>query len=166
MIERFRGEYAFLSNMQPLDYVILTPRVHTYAFSSEHAYQAAKFIDKGVHRAVAHVTALDRGYNEKLDGIAAKNFAHELLDAGEPVHPEWDTEMKLAVMEDVVLRKFIANPRLLKLLVATGNETIVEGNTWGDRFWGVDPIGSDNGENHLGIILMDVRKRLARQATK
>ncbi len=47
------------------------------------------------------------------------------------------------------------------MLVATGQEELVEGNDWEDRFWGVDPPGSNNGENNLGKILMRVRNELA-----
>ena len=163
MIEQFRGEHAFLSNMQPLKYAIITTQ-NTYAFTSEHAYQAAKFADTLTHQKVAHVTATERGLDEQLDGIASKNLAHELIDAGEPLHLQWGNAMKLAVMEEAVRRKFIANPDLKEMLLATDDQVLIEGNTWGDRFWGVDPIGSDNGQNHLGLILMHVRSRLAHQA--
>jgi len=160
MIGEFRGEHAFLSNMQPLRFPILTVQ-GTYAYSSEHAYQAAKFVDPVVHRLVAHVTALERRKGEKLDGIASKNLAHELLDGDETLkHPGWGDQMKLAIMEEAVRRKFIANPDLRDMLFATGDELLVEGNTWGDRFWGVDPIGSEAGENHLGQVLMQVRATL------
>jgi ribA/ribD-fused uncharacterized protein len=162
MIEQFRGENLFLSNMKQLDYSILTIQ-NTYALTSEHAYQAAKFADPVVHHLVAHVTAEQRQQGERLDGIAAKNLAHELLDAGELLHPKWGKLMKLAVMEEAVRRKFIANPDLRDMLLATGDEELVEGNTWGDRFWGVDPVGSDNGDNYLGIILMRIREKLARE---
>jgi ribA/ribD-fused uncharacterized protein len=163
MIEQFRGEHFFLSNMHPMKYTILTNQ-NTYALTSEHAYQAAKFADNAVHQQVAHATAVGRQLDERLDGIASKNLAHELIDAGELLHPKWGEPMKLAVMEEVVRRKFIANPDLYDMLLATDNQQLVEGNDWGDRFWGVDPVGSDNGQNHLGLILMHVRDRLARQA--
>ena len=164
MIERFDGtEHDFLSNMYPLNKKILTIQ-NTYALTSEHAYQAGKFADSTLHNQVAHVTAESRQLGEELDGIAAKNLAHELLDAGEPLHPKWGHQMKLAVMEEAVKRKFIANPDLLSMLAATGDEILVEGNDWGDRFWGVDPIGSDNGENHLGLILMRVREKLVNRS--
>lgn len=162
MIEQFRGEHFFLSNMQPLKYTILTNQ-NTYALTSEHAYQAAKFADNAVHQKVAHATAMDRQLDERLDGIASKNLAHELIDAGELLRPNWGESMKLAIMEEVVRRKFIANPDLRDMLLATDDQYLVEGNDWGDRFWGVDPIGSDNGQNHLGLILMHVRDRLTGQ---
>ncbi|MDB5159816.1 MAG: Swarming motility protein YbiA [Candidatus Saccharibacteria bacterium] len=162
MIEQFRGEHFFLSNMKPLKYTILTNQ-NTYALTSEHAYQAAKFTDTATHQQVAHMTVQKRALEEEYDGIAAKNFAHELIEAGEPLRVGWGNPMKLAVMEEVVRRKFIANPDLLDMLIATGDELLVEGNDWGDHFWGVDPIGSDNGENHLGLILMHVREKLRKQ---
>jgi hypothetical protein len=36
---------------------------------------------------------------------------------------------------------------------------LVEGNRWGDQFWGVD-LRTGLGENHLGKILMKVRDEL------
>lgn len=63
-------------------------------------------------------------------------------------------------MHSAVLRKFKANAGIRKLLLNTGTVQLIEGNTWEDRFWGVDPPGSQNGENNLGKILMQVRAEL------
>jgi predicted NAD-dependent protein-ADP-ribosyltransferase YbiA (DUF1768 family) len=62
-------------------------------------------------------------------------------------------------MEDLVRQKF-SNPALATRLLKTGEAVLEEGNTWGDRFWGVD-ARTGEGENHLGLILMRVRKDLA-----
>jgi predicted NAD-dependent protein-ADP-ribosyltransferase YbiA (DUF1768 family) len=60
-------------------------------------------------------------------------------------------------MEDVVRAKFSQNPELCDQLLDTGDKTLIEGNHWGDRFWGVcDGVG----ENHLGQILEKVRTEL------
>jgi predicted NAD-dependent protein-ADP-ribosyltransferase YbiA (DUF1768 family) len=59
-----------------------------------------------------------------------------------------------------VREKFTRNPDIASLLVATGDEELVEGNNWGDTFWGVCPPGSDNGQNWLGRILTDQREDL------
>jgi len=40
-------------------------------------------------------------------------------------------------------------------LLATGNEELIEGNTWGDTFWGVC---DGKGLNKLGQLLMVVRQ--------
>lgn len=66
---------------------------------------------------------------------------------------DWDL-IKDDVMYEVCLSKFLKNPILLQKLIDTGNEELVEGNTWGDRYWGVcDGVG----KNHLGKILMRLR---------
>lgn len=158
MIDSFRGENFFLSNMYPLEHTILTGI--TSAQSSEQAYQAAKFVDSATHQRVAWASAKERGFGERLDGIAAKNMAHELIDAGEPKIPNW-TEIKCEVMYEAVRRKFIANPGIRGLLIATGTEPLIEGNDWGDMFWGQDSETGE-GENHLGLILEQVRADIIR----
>ncbi len=66
----------------------------------------------------------------------------------------WDWEkVKEQVMEDGLRLKF-ADPELRKMLISTHPHELVEGNWWGDRFWGVcDGIG----ENKLGKLLMKLR---------
>lgn len=74
-----------------------------------------------------------------------------------PMRPEWE-EVKLAVMEDLIRQKFRPGFRLAALLLRTKDAHIEEGNTWGDRFWGVC---GGVGANNLGLILMRVRQDLA-----
>ena len=157
MIDSFRGEHFYLSNMYPMKYRILSERSVGVA-TSEHAYQAAKFESEAAHRAVALVTAAERAKGERLDGIASKNLAHELIDADEPMRPNWNN-IKLGVMHEVVQRKFIANPDIRDLLAATGDVPLIEGNDWGDVFWGVDETTGE-GQNHLGLILQTVRTQI------
>lgn len=148
MIEQFRGETRFLSNMFKFETPIRTSAgiwVHT----SEHAYQAEKFVHARHH---LHVAQIQRG-------IDSKNLAHDLEVSGAAMLEDWDTT-KLEVMNRVVHDKFMRNPYLAQMLVNTGDQEIVEGNTWGDKYWGVCPPGSDNGENNLGRILMNVRAEL------
>ena len=76
------------------------------------------------------------------------------------LRPAWD-DIKLNVMRDLVWRKFSEDPELRAKLLATGDAELVEGNAWGDTFWGVDQSGK--GENHLGKILMETRTRLTKQ---
>ncbi len=72
-----------------------------------------------------------------------------------PMRPTWDQE-KVAVMLALLRVKFLW-PDLAAALVATGDATLVEGNWWGDTFWGVC---NGVGENHLGRLLMQVREEL------
>jgi predicted NAD-dependent protein-ADP-ribosyltransferase YbiA (DUF1768 family) len=43
----------------------------------------------------------------------------------------------------------------MKLLQETRPYELIEGNNWGDKFWGQSPLGT--GRNELGKILMSVR---------
>ena len=66
--------------------------------------------------------------------------------------------MKLQLMERLLLKKFDDNhPQLQQMLLATGEEELVEGNYWGDVYWGVC---NGVGENHLGKLLMKIRDQL------
>lgn len=59
----------------------------------------------------------------------------------------------------VVEAKFRYNLDLAKKLVDTGESLLIEGNTWGDKYWGmVDGVG----HNWLGQILMYVRGEMKR----
>ena len=71
---------------------------------------------------------------------------------------DWE-DVKLSIMEDIVRAKFTQNEDLKQLLLATGDLVLEEGNTWHDTFWGVD-VKTQEGENHLGRILMRVRQEL------
>lgn len=72
------------------------------------------------------------------------------------VRPDWNG-VKLTVMEWGLRQKFSYGTPLADMLTDTGEEELVEGNNWGDFFWGrVD----GKGENHLGRILMRIREEL------
>lgn len=71
----------------------------------------------------------------------------------------WDL-VKVDIMSDICYAKFHQNPELLELLLATGSKKLVEGNTWGDTFWGVC---HGEGANMLGKILMAIRDREKKQ---
>ena len=55
------------------------------------------------------------------------------------------------------LRIKFKNPELRSLLLATGNEELVEGNWWRDTYWGVC---EGVGQNKLGKLLMQVREEV------
>jgi predicted NAD-dependent protein-ADP-ribosyltransferase YbiA (DUF1768 family) len=67
-------------------------------------------------------------------------------------------------MLKLVRRKF-KNSKLREQLLATGGQELLEGNWWGDTWWGVD-IDTGKGENHLGKILMQIRNELINQENK
>ena len=133
-ISSFRGENYFLSNMYPCEVVYNGVLFQT----AEAAFQAAKCF-----RRAAEFAAFGKG-----EGRKAKSLGRKV-----GICPDWE-QKKLRVMQEVVLAKFLQNADLMAKLEATGDARLVEGNTWGDRYWG---ICDGKGENHLGLILEAVR---------
>jgi hypothetical protein len=56
--------------------------------------------------------------------------------------------------------KFLGNDEMLNRLLNTGDEELVEGNTWNDTFWGCTrkTDGAWKGNNMLGKLLMEIRE--------
>ena len=73
-----------------------------------------------------------------------------------PIRADWEN-VKLRVMYDIVKAKFLQNEKLQAKLLATRDRMLIEGNDWGDTFWG---MVDGEGENNLGKILMRVREEI------
>lgn len=73
------------------------------------------------------------------------------------IRPDWDA-VKIVVMFEVLRIKF-SIPELRELLLATGDQQIIEGNNWNDVFWGVSKQTGE-GRNFLGRILMCIRQEI------
>lgn len=136
-IEQFQGEWRWLSNFWP---AVVEYEGEKYP-TVEHAYQAAKLTGP-IQRLRFQV-----GAKPQLTPAQAKRTVRGL-----PLRDDWD-DVKLSVMADLVRQKFSAEP-LRSRLIATGDAEIIEGNWWGDTFWGVC---RGKGQNHLGRIIMQVR---------
>eukprot|EP00933_Yihiella_yeosuensis_P078893 TRINITY_DN9084_c1_g1_i1.p1 TRINITY_DN9084_c1_g1~~TRINITY_DN9084_c1_g1_i1.p1 ORF type:complete len:435 (-),score=75.88 TRINITY_DN9084_c1_g1_i1:508-1812(-) len=135
-INRFRGEFFFLSNFYPCSsYVEYESDLYP---TSEHAYQAAKIEDRELREPFTVFGSV--GPNP----MQAKSKGGKVKLRG-----GW-ANIRVKVMEAIVLSKFTRDEALMAKLVKTGNQTIVEGHT-GDTFWG-------GKVNHLGRILMKVRE--------
>lgn len=132
-IDSFDGKDRFLSNFYPAPVTYEGLRFPTV----EHAFQAAKTTDVILRQVIARLPT---------PGLAKKHGRVLMLRAG------WDN-MRLDVMRMLLAQKF-SDPTLRARLVATAPAKLVEGNTWGDRFWGVC---QGIGENHLGRLLMEIR---------
>ena len=136
-IDRFTGEYRWLSNFWP---TIVWYNGEMYG-SVEHAYQAAKTLDTA-----------DRAWIRSLSSPwAAKRAGRSVV-----LRKDWET-YRLAIMYELVRHKFEDDDGLRAKLLATGDAELVEGNHWGDTFWGVC---GGKGRNELGKILMRVRGEL------
>ena len=82
----------------------------------------------------------------------AKKFGRE-IPLTEDMLKEWNKE-KRDVMFDIVEAKFQQNKDLAKKLKQTSDRKLIEGNSWGDKYWGVY---NGEGENNLGKILEQIR---------
>lgn len=134
----FRGKYSYLSNFYhaPITYNGLT------YLNNEAAFQAQKSIDSSEQEIFTMLSPSD----------AKKKGRHVRLRS------DWEN-VKDKIMEDIVRAKFTQHTDLQGSLLETGTARLVEGNTWNDRYWGVD-INSGIGKNRLGEILMKVRSEL------
>lgn len=137
-IMQFTGPYRFLSNFYSAP-VMLDGMVYP---TVEHAFQAAK--------------SSHPGYRENVR-LASSPGQAKRISRTAPLRDDWES-VRLQIMADLVWLKF-QDPNLRRQLIATAGRRLVEGNDWGDKFWGcVRGIG----QNHLGRILMNVREHLIR----
>lgn len=132
---KFWDEFDFLSNFysvkvyyEDIDY----PTV-------EHAYQAAKTLDIKERRKIRNAAG---------PGVAKK------IGQTVKIRDDWE-DVKIGIMDDLVRQKFERQSLRNKLLEIDGQ--IVEGNFWGDTFWGVC---KGKGRNELGKILMKIRDEI------
>lgn len=130
----FKGDYRFLSNFYQ------EPRRRL--LTVEHFYQSAKSLDLEERR---FVMAANTPGEAKIRGRMVT------------IREDWES-IKLSVMTEHVRTKFHSDRDLAAMLLSTGEEELVEYNTWGDIFWGRMENGL--GVNHLGEILMLVRREL------
>lgn len=137
MIDKFDGKYRWLSNFW-LCPVILDEMVFP---SVESAYQAAK----------------TQNINHRVNFLyCSPGKAKRMGRALPEVADDWNAS-KQEVMNKLLKQKFREGSFLGEKLIDTGNDTIIEGNTWGDRYWGVC---NGEGENNLGKLLMNIRMEL------
>lgn len=112
----------------------------------EHYYQAQKFVNT-VNAELVTVVKL----------VPTPTEAAQLgRDPRYQVRSDWEV-VKLEIMREAVLTKFLSHLEIQKILLSTGERVIVEDSPT-DYFWG---CGIDRtGENHLGKILMSVRQQI------
>ncbi len=140
-IESFSGEHRFLSNFWPVQ-VEFEGKIYP---SVEQAYKAAKTLDQEARRQIQTLVPNRKELEQEI---------REILDS--KVRLDWTDDMRLRVMEHLLNQKFDGrNQELQKKLLETGEVELVEGNHWGDTFFGVC---NGVGENHLGKLLMKVRE--------
>lgn len=130
-INDFSGKYYFLSNFYVTNF---TYNSMTFT-NTEAAFHSMKCPERAEEFC-------------NLSPSAAKKLGRQVK-----LRADWE-EIKKQVMYDVCLAKFSQNKDLKEKLLATGNRTLIEGNFWNDKCWGVC---NGEGENNLGKILMKIR---------
>ena len=143
MIDRFNGEYAFLSNYSASPF---TDKCGDSYPTVEHYFQAQK---------ATNMFDFEEIRMAKTPGLAKK------LGRQIKIAPDWES-VKEQVMLDGLRYKF-AIPELRDKLLATGDQYLEEGNTWHDNYWGncncpkcIDILG----RNTLGQLLMEIREEI------
>lgn len=135
VINSFDGEYDFLSNFYECP---ILWKGNLYR-NSESIYQSYKTLDN---------VPFDF---TKTTGSQAKKISKKLN-----VRPDWN-KIKFDLMYEICQEKFNQNTDIAQKLMNTGDAILIEGNYWGDTYWGKC---NGVGQNNLGKILMKIREEL------
>jgi hypothetical protein len=146
----FRDEYFFLSNYCPTPFqwqgLIFDSGEQAFAWAK------TKFIPNKTDRDLFELRIL----KSKTPGEAKKWGRQAPINVS-----EWDKH-KVMQMRELTHAKFLTGSlegdSLVGRLSNTGCMMLIEGNDWGDKFWGrVKENGKWTGLNVLGVILMEER---------
>lgn len=139
--------HYYLSNFYPC---VIPYEGITYP-STEHAYQASKVQDTITRMLVMRQPTANQA--KRTGGMLKLRLDWEIF--------------KYQIMLDLLRIKFAKDSVLAAKLRFTANVHIIEGNHWHDLIWGQCTCRRHawEGENHLGIMLMEVRHELASRST-
>jgi ribA/ribD-fused uncharacterized protein len=138
-INSFTDRYRFLSNFYRSNIMhkgLIFPTV-------EHAYQWEKMITPEDKQRVYAATTPGE----------AKRIARRSA-----VRPDWDKTKNGVIVKDSIMEGLLNLKydiyKIERKLLATKDAILIEGNTWGDTYWGVC---NGVGLNKLGIMTMQIR---------
>ncbi len=143
-INEFQGKNRFLSNFYISKMVCFTshnPLAVPYD-SAEHYYQAFKAKTLEDHMKIISMRTPGK----------AKRMGSKI-----ELRHDWE-DVKIEIMKKALKLKFADN-KLRTLLLNTKDCKLIEGNNWGDTYWGVD-LKTGKGKNMLGILLMELRETI------
>lgn len=154
--QTFAGTTDVYSNWHPSVFTMTFDGVAYTFCSSEQALMFEKarvFGDKDVMAKI--IAAKDQDIIKQL-GREVKNFNEKF----------W-TENRQQIMINILVQKFGQNPEMLKVLLASGDDVLIEASPW-DKIWGIGkgPVGVTadpstwSGTNILGYSLMEARALL------
>ena len=136
MIDKFDGDYAFLSNFYYSPFMFQGRQYPTV----EHFFQA--------HKAKTYEDFISVLVEPTPKG--AKQVGRKIK-----MREDWETVKDTIMLEG--LRAKFSIKGLREKLLATGDEELIEGNHWHDTYWGVC---NGVGKNKLGKMLMQVREEI------
>ena len=139
-ITSFSGEYRFLSNFYPVDIIW----EEEYFTCSEQVYMYQKCALESDRKKILSFS--------KAADIKRVGRQVQLVDG-------WDSGLRDKAMMNALKAKF-ENRTLRGCLRMTTGALLVEGNTWGDTYWGVC---NGVGQNKLGRMLMWLRDKYYHQ---
>ncbi len=175
-------DYDIFSNVTDIGFVINVDGKRYSPRSSEAVYQGVKGLT-GPYTQRAEALIADTGnpggrlqreggklnpdpmiHNNYTGGYDPSGYTY--ANAAEPhfSKPRTQITVKEQLMYEILLVKFTQNPDILKALLDTGDETIIENTqiaSYDDSFWGNGH--GNNGHNALGHALMRVRQDLAKE---
>ena len=143
-INKFEGDYRFLSNFYQYDFEYDGIVYH----NAETAFQAQKcktIEDKKIFSLIKNP-------------VIAKRKGRVIKDLDVD---KWNKESAI-IMENILRVKFSV-PELKNKLLATGDSILIEGNKWHDNKWGAcicEKCKNKKKENILGNILMKIRDEI------
>lgn len=142
IIDSFRGDYNFLSNFSSHGF---TDKNGIVWATAEHYYQAYK-------ANAGHEYEISERIMHSTDPGEAKKLA-------KGIKPSYWHNVSIDIMYQALKYKFDQNKSIREKLINTGDALLIEGNTWGDEFWGQV---NGKGENTLGKLLMEIRHEYRR----
>jgi ribA/ribD-fused uncharacterized protein len=135
-ITLFRNDNFYLSNFFESPFI---DKDKSYV-TAEHYYQSKKTEDNNL--------------SEKIRLVDSPGMAKKLAQNIE-IRKDWK-DIRIDVMRKAIILKFDQNIDIKEKLLNTGTRKLIEGNYWGDKFWGAD-IETLKGKNMLGKLLMEYR---------
>lgn len=140
-ISLYRGEFRFLSNFWLVD-IVYGGRMWP---SVEHAFQAYMTNDEAMRQKIhSMINPSDVKKESQKEDFPLRNDKEEI---------------QLFLMSELIKRKFSVkdHPELAYKLFLTDPLLLIEGNNWGDTYWG---ICGNIGYNNLGKLQMQQRENI------
>jgi len=154
VISEFKGEYRFLSNFftSPFNSGVLYP-MHTMFVLQYPELIVFPSVEAFFQSMKATSPEIAAKIGEMRNPADAKRAGRNV-----DIRQNW-LEIREFVMKAGLVAKYHSNPALSSGLVDTAPAFLIEGNYWGDSYWGYD-LKRNFGHNRLGSLTMDVRHLL------